>query len=113
QQNVSPPAPVAQIDFVDNRLVRPVRNFSGGYGHGLRFTACALMDRTERIQGNVFGLAVDGTRIGVERDHLFADAGSSANGHAVRVGGLGAGEGNTYAAGIAQGSNSPSLGSVD
>lgn len=112
QQNVSPPAPVAQIEFLDNRLVRPVRNFSGGFGHGLRFTASALMDRTARIESNVFGLAVDGTRIGVERDHLFFDAGSSANGHAVRIGGLGAGEGNTFAAGIAQGSNSPSLGSV-
>lgn len=112
QQNVSPPAPVAQIDFVDNRLVRSVRNFSGGFGGGLRFTASALMDRTARIQGNVFGLAVDGTRIGVERDHVFLDAGSSSNGHSVRIGGLGAGEGNVFAAGIAQLSNSPALGSA-
>lgn len=112
QQNVSPPAPVAQIDFLDNRLVRPVRNFSGGFGGGLRFTASALMDRTARIEGNVFGLAVDGSRIGVERDHIVLDAGSGANGHAVRIGGLGAGEGNVFAAAIAQPSNSPALGSV-
>lgn len=112
QQNVSPPAPVAQIDFVDNRVVRSVRNFSGGFGGGLRLSASALMDRTARIQGNVFGLAVDGTRIGVERDHLFLDAGSSSNGHSVRIGGLGAGEGNVFAAGIAQPSNSPALGSA-
>ena len=112
QQNVSPPAPVAQIDFTDNRLVRARRNFSGGFGGGLRFTTGALMDVTARIQGNIFGLAVDGTRIGVERDHIFFDAGSSANGHAVRVGGLGAGEGNVFAAGTAQIGNSPSLGSA-
>jgi hypothetical protein len=79
QQNVSPPVPVAQIDFTDNRLVRATRSFSGGFGGGLRFTTSALMD---------------------------------VNGHAVRVGGLGAGEGNVFAAGIAQIGNSPSLGSA-
>ncbi len=112
QQNVSPPVPVAQIDFTDNRLARATRNFSGGFGGGLRFTTSALMDVTARIQGNIFGLAVDGTRIGVERDHIVLDAGSSANGHAVRIGGLGAGEGNVFAAATAQVGNSPSLGSA-
>ena len=70
------------------------------------------MDRTARIEGNVFGLAVDGSRIGVERDHMFFDSGSSAKAHRVLIGGLGAGEGNVFAAGTAQPANSPSLGSV-
>ncbi len=100
------------IDFTGNRLVRPIRNFSGGFGGGLRFSVSNVMDQTARIQGNVFGLAVDGTRIGVERDHIFFDAGSSANAHRVLIGGLGAGEGNVFAGAIAQAANSPSLGSV-
>jgi CSLREA domain-containing protein len=104
--------PTPAIDFVDNRLVRPVRNFSGGFGGGLRFTVSNVMDQTARIQRNVFGLAVDGTRIGVERDHIFFDAGSAANAHRVLIGGLGVDEGNVFAAGTAQAGNSPSLGSV-
>jgi CSLREA domain-containing protein len=100
------------IEFLDNRLVRPVRNFSGGFGGGMRFTTSNTMDQTARIQRNVFGLAVDGTRIGVERDHIFFDAGSAANAHRVLIGGLGVDEGNVFAAGTAQAGNSPSLGSV-
>jgi hypothetical protein len=104
--------PTPAIEFVDNRLVRPVRNFSGGFGGGMRFTTSNAMDQTARIQRNIFGLAVDGTRLGVERDHIFFDAGSAANAHRVLIGGLGAGEGNVFAAATAQISNSPSLGSV-
>lgn len=92
--------------------MRAVRNFSGGFGGGLRFTAGNVMDQTARIQGNVFGLAVDGTRTGVERDHIFLDAGSSANAHRVLIGGTGAGQGNVFAAGTAQATSAPALGSV-
>lgn len=112
-QIVTPSTPTSPaIDFTGNRLVRAVRNFSGGFGGGLRFSAGNVMDQVARIQGNVFGLAVDGTRIGVERDHIFLDAGSSANVHRVLIGGTGAGQGNVFAAGIAQPANSPALGSV-
>ena len=112
-QIVTPSTPTSPaIDFSGNRLVRAVRNFSGGFGGGLRFSAGNVMDQVARIQGNVFGLAVDGTRIGVERDHIVLDAGSSANVHRVLIGGTGAGQGNVFAAGIAQPANSPALGSV-
>ncbi len=79
------PVPTPAIDFVGNRLARAVRNFSGGFGGGLRFTTSSAMDGLARIQGNVFGLGVDGSRIGVERDHIVLEAGNTSNAATVSV----------------------------
>ena len=94
--------PTPQIEILDNRFVRPVRRFGGGFGGALRLTSSQAMNATTRIQGNLFGLAVDGTRIGVERDHIFFDTGGSTQSQRVLIGGLGAGEGNVFAAGFRQ-----------
>ena len=91
-----------QVDILDNRFVRPVRSFSGSFGGVLRILVSRSMDETAKIQGNVFGLGVDGSRIGVERDHIEVFLGNSSRVPRLLIGGLGAGEGNTFAAGIRQ-----------
>lgn len=98
------------IEILDNRFVRPPRTFGGAAGGALRFDVARTMLEPARVQGNVFGLGVDGARIGVERDHIEVFLGNGSRVPRVLVGGLGVGEGNVFAAGLAQGAGV--LGSV-
>jgi len=86
------------IRILDNRFVRPVRNFSGNFGGALVFSASRTMTAPVLIQGNVFGLGVDGSRPGVERDAIAIVLGNSSRVPRVRIGGTGPGEGNVFAA---------------
>ncbi len=87
-----------QIEFLDNRFVRPRRNTGGSFGGALLFHVGRQMNETALIQGNVFGLGVDGSRIGVERDHIEVFLGNSSQVPRILIGGLGVGEGNVFAA---------------
>jgi hypothetical protein len=96
---VNPQSADAEIRILDNRFVRPPRTYGGFVGGALDVQTSAAMTQTGLIQGNVFGLGVDGSRIGVERAHIFVSTGNSAHALRLLVGGMGAGEGNTFAAG--------------
>jgi hypothetical protein len=91
------------IRILDNRFARPVRSFSGNFGGALAFSASRVMTTPALVQGNVFGLGVDGSRPGVERDAITISLGNSSNVPRVRIGGTGAGEGNLFAATTAAG----------
>jgi hypothetical protein len=86
------------IRILDNRFARPVRNFSGNFGGALAFSTSRVMTTPALIQGNVFGLGVDGSRPGVERDAITISLGNGSHVPRVRIGGTGAGEGNVFAA---------------
>lgn len=105
---INPQSADSDIRILDNRFVRPPRNFSGGFGGALDVQAGAAMTQTGLIQGNVFGLGVDGSRIGVERAHIIASTGNSAHALRLLVGGMGLGEGNTFAEGIRLGGGAAS-----
>lgn len=88
------------IRILDNRFARAPRSFSGGFGGALQMSISRVMNETALIQGNVFGLGVDGSVIGVEKDHIQVFLGNSSRVPRLLIGGLGAGEGNTFAGGI-------------
>jgi hypothetical protein len=90
------------VEIRDNRWARAPRNFSCTCGINLRFSvsrnmADPVLGRTALIQGNVFGLGVDGSRIGAVADHIEIFLGNSSRIPNVRIGGLGPGEGNVFA----------------
>jgi hypothetical protein len=103
------------IRILDNRFARAPRNFNCLCGGALIFSVSRVMADRALVQGNIFGLGVDGSVIGSTRDHLELVLGNSARVPRVLIGGLGAGEGNVFAGaraeagGIAAG---PSLGSA-
>lgn len=91
----------SDIRVLDNRFVRPPRTFGGGFGGALFMSASGIvMTLPGLIQGNVFGLGVDGSRLGVEREHLLVANGNSNGRLRLLVGGMSPGEGNTFAAGL-------------
>ncbi len=100
------------IRILDNRFARAQRNFSGGYGGALEFAVSRTMTQTAQIQGNVFGLAVDGSVVGVEKDHITVFLGNGSRVPRLQIGGLGAGEGNTFAGALRQSTSGLSLGSA-
>jgi hypothetical protein len=88
------------IRIQDNRFARPPRNFGCNCGGALRFNTSRTMTEPALIRGNVFGLAVDGSRPGVQGDHIEVFLGNNSRVPRVQVGGLLPGEGNTFAAGL-------------
>jgi hypothetical protein len=100
------------IRILDNRLARATGNFSGGFGGALQFSVSRMMTETALIQGNVFGLGVDGSVVGVEKDHIEIFLGNSSRVPRVLIGGLGAGEGNTFVGAKRQSFTGLSLGSA-
>ncbi|MFO1495401.1 MAG: hypothetical protein U1F26_12190 [Lysobacterales bacterium] len=92
------------IRILDNRLVRPLRNFGGGFGGGFVFQIPRVMTEPARVQGNVFGLAVDGSVPGIEGDIVEVTLGNSARVARLLLGGLAPGEGNLFVGGLRQGS---------
>jgi hypothetical protein len=100
------------IRILDNRFARAPRNFSGGFGGALRFSVSRIMTDTALIQGNVFGLGADGSVVGVEKDHIEVFLGNGSRVPRVRIGGLLAGQGNTFAGGLSQSTTGLSLGSA-
>ncbi len=85
------------IRILDNRFARPPRNFSGNFGSALAFNATRVMTTPALIQGNVFGLAVDGSRPGIERDAITVSVGNNTQVPRLRIGGTGPNEGNVFA----------------
>lgn len=100
------------IRILDNRFARATGNFSGGFGGALQFSVSRTMTETALIQGNVFGLGVDGSLVGVEKDHIEVFLGNSSRVPRLLIGGLGAGEGNTFAGAKRQSFTGLSLGSA-
>ena len=100
------------IQILDNRFARAPGNFSGGFGGALQFSVSRTMTETALIQGNVFGLGVDGSVLGVEKDHIEVFLGNSSRVPRLLIGGLGAGEGNTFAGALRQSFTGLSLGSA-
>ncbi|MGE4071272.1 MAG: Calx-beta domain-containing protein [Lysobacterales bacterium] len=100
------------IRILDNRFARATGSFSGGFGGALQFSVSRTMNETALIQGNVFGLGVDGSVVGVEKDHIEIFLGNSSRVPRVLIGGLGAGEGNTFAGAKRQSFTGISLGSA-
>ncbi len=100
------------IRILDNRFARATGNFSGGFGGALQFSVSRTMNETALIQGNVFGLGVDGSVVGVEKDHIEIFLANSSRVPRVLIGGLGAGQGNTFAGAKRQSLTSTSLGSA-
>ena len=100
------------IQILDNRFARAPGNFSGGFGGALQFAVSRTMTETALIQGNVFGLGVDGSVLGVEKDHIEVFLGNSSRVPRLLIGGLGAGEGNTFAGALRQSFTGLSLGSA-
>ena len=90
----------ADIRVLGNRFVRPPRTFGGGFGGALSLSTGIAMTQRGLIQGNVFGLGVDGSRIGVEREHTLVSQGNSVARTRLLVGGTGPDEGNIFAAGL-------------
>lgn len=89
------------IRILDNRFVRPARSFGGNFGGALVFSTARTMTAPALIQGNVFGLGVDGSRPGVERDAIRITLGNNSHVPRLRIGGASAGEANVFAATIA------------
>lgn len=100
------------IRILDNRFARATGNFSGGFGGALQFSVSRTMNEVALIQGNVFGLAVDGSVVGVEKDHIEVFLATSSRVPRLLIGGLGAGEGNTFVGAKRQSFTGISLGSA-
>lgn len=100
------------IRILDNRFARATGNFSGAFGGALQFSVSRTMTDTAMIQGNVFGLGVDGSVVGVEKDHIEIFLGNGSRVPRVLIGGLGAGEGNTFVGAKRQSFTGISLGSA-
>ncbi len=100
------------IRILDNRFARAPRSFSGGFGGALRMSINRVMNETALIQGNVFGLGVDGSVIGVEKDHIEVFLGNISRVPRLLIGGLGAGEGNVFSGARRQSVSGLSLGSA-
>jgi hypothetical protein len=103
------------IRILDNRMARAARNFSCLCGGVMRFAVSRAMVDTALIQGNIFGLGVDGSVIGVERDHIEVFLGNNSRVPRVLIGGLGAGLGNVFAGALARAGGTgvgPALGSA-
>jgi hypothetical protein len=98
-------AETADIRFLDNRFGRAMRSFGGGFGGAVRFNVSRVMTAPALVQGNVFGLGVDGSRSGVERGHIEVFLGNSAQVPRLQIGGLLAGQANVFAAGLRQQAN--------
>lgn len=101
-----------EVRILDNRFARAPRNFSGGFGGALRILVSRTMNEAALIQGNLFGLAVDDSIIGVEKDHIEIFLGNNSRVPRVLVGGLGLGQGNTFAGGRTQAGTPNSPGSA-
>lgn len=84
------------IRVLDNRFVRPALTAGGNFGNALQFSVSRVMDHTALIQGNVFGLGVDGSPIGVELHAISISVGNSSRFPRIRIGGLLTHEGNTF-----------------
>jgi hypothetical protein len=100
------------IRVLDNRFARAPRGFSGGFGGALQLSISRTMVDTALIQGNVFGLGVDGSVVGVDKDHIEVFLGNSSRVPRLLIGGLGAGEGNSFAGALRQSFTGLSLGSA-
>lgn len=100
------------IRILDNRFARAPGNFSGGFGGALQFSVSRTMNEVALIQGNVFGLGVDGSVVGVEKDHIEVFLGNSSRVPRLLIGGLGPGEGNTFVGALRQSFTGLSLGSA-
>jgi hypothetical protein len=100
------------IRILDNRFARAPGNFSGGFGGALQFSVSRTMIDPALIQGNVFGLGVDGSVAGVDKDHIEVFLGNSSRVPRLLIGGLGAGQGNTFAGAMRQSFVGLSLGSA-
>jgi hypothetical protein len=90
------------IRILDNRFARVQRESGGGFGGALQVSISRVMNEVTLIQGNVFGLGVDGSVVGVEKDHVLVFLGNSSRVPRLLIGGLGIGEGNTFGGGIRQ-----------
>lgn len=91
-----------ELRFVDNRLVRPLRSFGGSFGGGLLLQVSRVMTQPVLIQGNVFGLAVDGSLRGIEGDVIEVQLGNSSRVARATIGGLATGQGNVFAGALRQ-----------
>ncbi len=98
--------------ILDNRFARAAGNFSGGFGGALEISVSRTMNEVALIQGNVFGLAVDGSEVGVEKDHIAVILGNSSRVPRLLIGGMGPGEGNTFAGARRQSITGLALGSA-
>ncbi len=85
------------VEIRDNRFARAPRNFSCNCGGALRLSVGRVMSEVGVVQGNVFGLGVDDSVIGTERDHIEVFLGNSQRVPRFLIGGLGQGEGNVFA----------------
>lgn len=97
--------------ILDNRFARAQRS-SADFGSALQVSVSRVMDDFALIQGNVFGLGVDGSVVGVEKDHIRVDLASSGRQARLLIGGLAPGEGNTFAGGLRRSFTATSLGSA-
>jgi hypothetical protein len=100
------------IRILDNRFARAPRGFSGGFGGALQLSISRVMNEVTLVQGNVFGLAVDGSVVGVDKDHIEVFLGNSSRVPRLLIGGLGAAEGNRFAGALRQSFTGLSLGSA-
>ena len=100
------------IRILDNRFARAPGNFSGAFGGALVFSVSRTMNDPALIQGNVFGLGVDGSVVGVDKDHIEVFLGNNSRVPRLLIGGLGAGQGNTFAGAMRQSFIGLSLGSA-
>lgn len=98
----TPGLPTPDMRILGNRFARPVRNFGGGFGGALKFENTRLVEAPLRVQGNVFGLGVDGSRPGVEGEAIDIVVASSLPARFL-IGGTAPGEGNVFAATTATG----------
>lgn len=89
------------IRIFDNRFARPVRNFGGSFGGAMTLLVPRVMTVPALVQGNVFGIAVDGSRPGIERDAITIFPGNSTRVARARIGGTLPGEANVFASTIA------------
>jgi hypothetical protein len=100
------------IRVLDNRFARAPRDSGGGFGGALQVSISRVMNEVVPIQGNVFGLGVDGSVVGVEKDHIEVFLGNSSRVPRLLIGGLGAGEGNVFSGALRQSFTGLSLGSA-
>ena len=97
--------------ILDNRFARAQRS-SADFGSALEVSVSRVMDDFALIQGNVFGLGVDGSVVGVEKDHIRVVLAGSGRQARLLIGGFAPGEGNTFAGGLRRSSTATSLGSA-
>lgn len=100
------------VRILDNRFARAQRSSGGGFGGALRFSVSRTMTEPSLIQGNVFGLGVNGSVVGVDKDHIEVFLGNSSRVPRLLIGGPGDGEGNTFAGALRQSFTGLSLGSA-